>query len=87
MGWLDLIGKKVVALRGHKTSKYGRKCTPLEYVLFDDGETFILIEEQDQYEYHDCSPSARNVKAIKDKTQWERLMAKDGCEEPTEFDF
>ncbi len=76
MNWSELIGKKIVAFRGF-TRKH------LEYILFDDKETFIELTEQDYYSYHDCSQSARHLDLRKNAKTWERLFNKEGFDEPT----
>ncbi len=80
MNWLNLIGMKVVALRGMTWSKsqYDKTLqTPRKHILFDDGETFIELRSQDPYDYHDCSQSARNLDLCKDKKTWERMFNKE----------
>lgn len=82
MDWKELIGKKIVALRGYVHKGYrdrtgiyhSAKETKLEFILFDDGETYLELEEQNAYDYHDCSPSARHLELQKDKIRWEALM-------------
>ena len=69
-----ILGLKVVALKGVVNEYDKRKKNPrieVRYILFDDGETYIILEEQDYYSYHDCSASARHIQIWKDKLQWE----------------
>ena len=76
MSWNDLIGKKVVALRGHpETTTRGVEC-PLSYVLFDDQETYLQFEEQDPHDYHDCAYGARTPNLLKDARMWAQLFNK-----------
>ena len=42
--------------------------------MFDDGETYIELEEQDYYSYHDCSSSARHINIFKDKLSYDYFM-------------
>jgi len=44
-------------------------------ILLNDGETYIQLEEQDYYSYHDCSSSARHIRVLKDKSEWERYKS------------
>ena len=60
-----LIGKKihrVIACAGF---------TNTTAILFDDGKTYIHLEEQDYYSYHDCSISARLINVVEDQKQWD----------------
>ena len=79
--WKELIGKKVVALRGYKTSRFGKDTVTLNFVLFDDGETYLELREQDKYDYHDCCSSARTIDVCKDAKTWKTMMDKEGVEE------
>lgn len=86
MTWPELVGKKIVALRGIEAVKYGAKRTELRYILFDDGETFIELVEQDRYDYHDCSLSARDLEIRKDSAKWKQLFDKEGIyDEPDDY--
>ncbi len=78
----DLIGKKVAALRGYEREKFGNKFVDTDYMLFDDGETFMQFTEQDPYDYHDCSGFARHINIRADKKEWKRIH--DELEESTE---
>lgn len=85
MDWKELIGKKIVALRGikQKISKYSKKTeVPLSYILFDK-PVYLELNAQDEYEYHDCSSSARHVDLYSDEKMWEQLMYDDFYIEPT----
>jgi len=70
MRWSELVGKKVVGLRGW-SDEHGR--TPLGYILFDDGQTFIELDEQDRYAFHDCSSSARELTLRSDAKFWKEM--------------
>lgn len=67
-----ILGLTVYSMRGMKTRK-NAKSAPINYILFDDGETFIELEEQDDYTYHDCSSYAREIHVHKDKERWEYI--------------
>ena len=73
MGWRDLIGKKILCFRGYKTKEYGKDTVALSHILFDDGETFIHLQDQDRYDYHDCCSSARMLSLRKDTKEWQQL--------------
>jgi hypothetical protein len=75
------IGLKVIAVRSYVglTEKgMPRKrlpyCIEPEYIMFDDEKTFIELEEQDYYSYHDCSSGAREVRTTQDTARWKRIM-------------
>jgi hypothetical protein len=69
----NLLGKRVLAFRGYKS-----RVVKLEFILLDDGKTYLQFEEQDQYSYHDCSPSARQVYVYEDAECWQRLFKMEG---------
>lgn len=62
-------GKIKAILRPTKERKYMARNA--EIILFDDGQTYLTLEEQDYYSYHDCAPSARHLEVRQDKEQWE----------------
>ncbi len=76
---LKLIGKKIKAIKGnaYKYDFFGRllKKTYIEpqYILFDDRETFIELEDQD-YSYHDANESAKLIKVKANKEKWNKIM-------------
>ena len=69
-----IIGLKVVAIKGIRTDRRKKKHFSPEYILFDDGETYIELEDQDYYTYHDCSPNARHINLYTNKEHWEQMM-------------
>lgn len=81
MNWSALVGMKVAALRGFTQKKHtwgeAMHC-PLAYILFDDGETFIELDEQSPYDYHDCCSSARNLELRVDAKRWQEMFNKEG---------
>lgn len=82
--WEALIGKKIVAYRGQKTTD-SRKIE-LTHILFDDNETYIELREQDHYDYHDCDNSARRINIWKNEKAWKRLFDKEfNFDEPNCF--
>ena len=71
--WLDIratLGLTVYSIRGHKSRKNAKRIKP-EILLFDDGKTYIELEEQDYYSYHDCSCSAREVNVRRSEKLWQ----------------
>lgn len=86
--WSSLIGKKIVAYRGHipDAGKFGVDPTKIyiDFILFDDNETYLQLEEQDPYDYHDCARSARILNIRKDAELWKRLFEQTGFKESTE---
>lgn len=69
----QIIGTKVIAIKGTKKRKNQKHIEPT-YILFDDGETYIELEEQDYYTFHDCSTLAREIRIYKNKKLWEKLI-------------
>ena len=68
-----IIGLKVLAIKGKYNAK-GKNIGP-KYILFDDGKTYIELDEQDYYTYHDCSSSARHITATTATPEyWEILL-------------
>jgi len=67
-----ILNKRVIALKG---LKYAYKdSVEVLWILFDDGETFISLTEQDKYDFHDCSNSARQISIGVDEERWKDLM-------------
>lgn len=56
-----LIGLRIDSIRGDKSSTF---------ILFDDKKTYIKLEEQSCYDYHDCSSSAREMVIIQHSSNW-----------------
>jgi hypothetical protein len=54
-----IIGLTVVAIKGEYNSK-GKYIEP-KYILFNDGKTYIDMEDQDYIAYHDCASSAKHI--------------------------
>jgi len=67
-----IIGLEVLAIRSNKRDK-GYPLEP-DFIVFNDGITFIELEEQDGYAYHDCAQSARHIRITQNKERWEALM-------------
>jgi hypothetical protein len=71
-----LINKTIVALRGYKESKK-KKPSSLDYILFDDGETYLQFEDQDSYTFHDCSRLARTITLWRNADMWKNIKTND----------
>ena len=56
-----IIGKKVVAIKTCCLDERKKRGFEPDYILFDDKKTLLKFEEQDPYDYHDCSFSARHI--------------------------
>lgn len=76
----ELIGLTIVAIKGYTykydylNKKINNKYIEPIYILFNDNETFIQLDEQDYYNYHDCSSSARHIIVYKNKQTWNMIM-------------
>lgn len=70
---INLVGKTIVAVRGFSTDRRHKTFTP-QYIMFDDQETYIELEDQDYYTYHDCSTSAKEIQIYHNKQMWEEIM-------------
>lgn len=73
----NIIGLKIVAVKAFQTDKRKKILEP-EFILFSDKKTFIELEEQDYYTYHDCSSSARMIKVLENKNRWNEIMNESG---------
>jgi hypothetical protein len=66
----NIVGLKVTAVRGIMSSDDKRGHIYPRFILFGDMETYIELEEQDYYDFHDCSSSARDIIIKKNKKMW-----------------
>lgn len=64
----DIVGKRILAVK-QDNGPYDVN----HYLLLDDGRTVLVLAEQDPYEYHDCSSSAREIRLREDADLWNRL--------------
>jgi hypothetical protein len=90
MIWEELIGKKILAFRGYRNEdgawRFNKPLTQLSFILFDDEESYLELQEQDQYDYHDCAGSARLLYLHKDAKTWKQMYDKeDEFDEPTKL--
>lgn len=65
----QIIGKSVEKVRGYKGRKNQKYIEPT-HILFNDGETFVKLNEQDYYSNHDCAFNARIINVYKDAGEW-----------------
>lgn len=70
----ELIGKSIIAIRGWRSDMRRKKEIEPAYILFSDQETIMCLDEQDYYDYHDCSTSAREIRIFKDKKRWFQIF-------------
>jgi hypothetical protein len=74
MEFNQIIGLKIMAIKSHRTDMRRKKGFRPEYILFDNGRTYIELEEQDYYTYHDCDSLARRQRIYQDARMWKILM-------------
>lgn len=79
-----LIGKKIVAYRGFLKPSYNNNIE-LQFILFDDEETYIEFRDQDGYDYHDYNRLAKLISFSTDKKLWRQMFDKEGYVEPTDY--
>jgi hypothetical protein len=75
-----IIGLKVLAIKGDSLIKkyhVNENIVEPRYILFDDNETLIELDEQDPYTFHDADSSARNLRIFSDKRFWKAIMEND----------
>ena len=56
-----------------RLKKIGTNIDPV-FILFDDEETFMELDYQDEYVYHDCDNSARTISIYQNKERWNKIM-------------
>ena len=69
--FLAIIGKRIHRIVGYERAA-GRAGPAVQFILFDDGETFLELEEQDYHDYHDCCCSARILNSHQSPADWAR---------------
>ena len=72
MNLIDLIGMKIIAVKGFSNVR-SKLIEPL-YIMFDDGKTYIQLSEQDYYNHHDCSTSARHIDIYSNEIHYNHIM-------------
>jgi hypothetical protein len=68
-----IVGLKVLEVRGFLYDKRKIQRVEPEYILFDNRMTYMRLEEQDCFTYHDCSSSARHIYIIQNVDEWKRI--------------
>lgn len=63
-----------MAIKTFRTDKRKKKGLSPDYILFDDGQTIIEIEDQDYYTYHDCDSGAKRFSIRQDKALWQQII-------------
>jgi hypothetical protein len=71
----NIIGLKVVAIKSRRIDMRKKKNFRPQYIVFDDGKTFIELEDQDYYTYHDADSSAKTISINQDAKFWKFLMS------------
>ena len=74
MNFLEIIGLKIVAIKGFRTDMRKKKNFRPQYIFFDDNETYIEINDQDYHDYHDCDSSAKILSINNNADNWKRMM-------------
>lgn len=75
-----IIGLKIIAIKGYKPwknhgpNKKDKKPINPDYILFDDEKTYIEIDTQDPYVYHDYNDNAKILTIKQDKKKWKELF-------------
>lgn len=72
-----IIGLEVKTIRGYRANidkKVKKPYIEPVYILFNDYQTLIQLEEQDYYTYHDCSSSAKIIRLFSDKDLWTTIF-------------
>jgi len=63
-----IIGQTVHSIRGAGGAR--GTCIDAKFILFNDGKTFIELEDQDYYTYHDCADYAKAIRVDQDEKVW-----------------
>lgn len=68
-----LMGKTIEAVLTFTYRGGESKRLEPDHILFTDKKTIMSFDEQDTYDYHDCSASARIVMVTQNKKEWARI--------------
>jgi len=80
IGIHSLKGMRILEIRGERDYSYSKvlskrkKNFEARYIMFDDGKTFIIFEDQDYYTFHDCSGGAKEIEVVEDRSRWEEII-------------
>ena len=77
-----LLGNNIHRIIGYVSDKR-LKDVEANYILFNDGESYIVIGDQDSYTYHDCDSEARTIIALNNKETWESLNNSESFKDAT----
>jgi hypothetical protein len=66
LGLLNLIGKKIVAIKGSKRRKNQTENIEAEYILLNDKQSIVMPEDSDYY--------GVRFKLVKNKEWWKDIM-------------
>jgi hypothetical protein len=70
----EIIGLKVVAIKGWRTDMRRKKGFSPQWILFSDHLTYIELDDQDYYAYHDCDSSAKTIQVWQNADRWKAMM-------------
>ena len=72
-----ILGKKIIAAKTYNSDKRRKKNFHAEYLLFDDEQTFIEIDDQDYYAFRNCDGNAKIFNIMENPEKWKTLMTED----------
>jgi hypothetical protein len=70
-----IIGLKVVAIKGCRYDMRKKRNFSPHYIIFDDEKTFIELDDQDYYTYHDANSNAKTISITQNDIFWKLLMS------------
>lgn len=74
----QILGKKILAIKTWIPDGRVRKSknihAEIQYILFDDEETYIELEDQDAYDFHDFDTAAKCLNVYVNKILWTEIM-------------
>ena len=76
---ITLLGKRIWRIVGCIDGNH----VEASAILFDDERTYIQLEPQDEYTYHDCCHDARVLTVGEDPEQWRRFASLNNAAELT----
>jgi hypothetical protein len=77
----NCIGMKIIAVKSFNTNRRKTKGFEPGYILFDDGKTYIELDDQD-YDFHDCDPSAKTIEVRTDPRHWKQIFENENGQYP-----
>ena len=69
---LKIVGLKVLTIRGFRTDRRKKNIRP-KFILFNDNKTYIVLEDQDYYTYHDFNGRAKVLEVYSSKKEWNKI--------------